>query len=284
MDNIDFYRRSAFRRPQPPPARTPFRIRVAGGGGPSPRHLSYGTYHEDATLTYIAEGLGRFREMDRSRPLGKGSLLLVLPEDPQSILMADAEQPYHHYYCRFSGAEALRMARHIRAGQRDPLRVWDDDVALLGIWRRIIAEHRLGADHDEFMSPAEAQLASLLALLMQSPSRQQARPKLDRERLSSYLFEHLHVPVSIPEVAAAFQVSDAHFCRRARELLGESYHQAATREKMELARRLLLTNRESLSIAEIADRLGYADPLYFSKVFRRHFQRSPRQFREEQES
>jgi len=48
---------------------------------------------------------------------------------------------------------------------------------------------------------------------------------------------------------------------------------------MRLAQRLL--DDPALNVAEAARAAGYADPAYFSRVFRKHTGRSPRAYRSE---
>ncbi len=70
-----------------------------------------------------------------------------------------------------------------------------------------------------------------------------------------------------------------HLSRKAHELLGERLGTVSRRQKLELACSLLETRSVDFSIAEIARRVGYEDPLYFSKVFRRHVGMSPSRYR-----
>lgn len=49
---------------------------------------------------------------------------------------------------------------------------------------------------------------------------------------------------------------------------------------MQEARKLLLQNK--LTIAEIANRLGWENPFFFSRVFKRETGHSPREFRRRQ--
>jgi AraC-like DNA-binding protein len=77
-------------------------------------------------------------------------------------------------------------------------------------------------------------------------------------------------------MARHFAVSKSHLCREARRLLGETVLQVAQRGKMEWSHRLMSDPNLGLSVSETAFRLGYADPLYFSKVFKRHHGYSPK--------
>ena len=78
-------------------------------------------------------------------------------------------------------------------------------------------------------------------------------------------------------MAEHFAVSKPHLCRTAKRLLGQPLHEAWTQLKIEWARVLLA--EPTLSVKQVARRVGYADPLYFSKVFRKLTGRPPSQAR-----
>ena len=54
-------------------------------------------------------------------------------------------------------------------------------------------------------------------------------------------------------------------------------------EETRIREACVLLQMTNYSISEVADRIGYADPLYFSKVFRRMVGKSPTDFRKEPE-
>jgi len=85
--------------------------------------------------------------------------------------------------------------------------------------------------------------------------------------------------VSLDRTAAHFGLSRAHLCREAKRLLGMPFQKAAEREKLIWAATLLRDRTLDLNVSEAAYRVGYADPLYFSKVFKRHHGISPSSYR-----
>lgn len=76
-----------------------------------------------------------------------------------------------------------------------------------------------------------------------------------------------------------FAGSDALRMARCIRQLGDTLQRSAEREKMAWACALPSDRTLPFSIGEVRDRVGYNDPLYFSKVFKRHFGQSPRALR-----
>jgi len=75
-------------------------------------------------------------------------------------------------------------------------------------------------------------------------------------------------PWSIPELAAISRLSRAAFARTFRDVLGQTPMQYLTDWRMALARDHL--RNDELSLAKIADIVGYGSPYAFATAFRRH--------------
>ncbi|MEX2607117.1 MAG: AraC family transcriptional regulator [Kiritimatiellia bacterium] len=285
MENNDIYLKSTTKSLLRNPgshAHTPFRIRTLGRIDRQPAHLTRGTYFGDAMLTWIHAGEGRYMWGTESLRVGPGMLGMVLPEEDPGFLRADPNNPYLHLYCRFAGTEALRMAREIRSGMPAAFAPHPGGAEAARLLENMLTEERQRRRRSEtsaFMTPAEAGLARVLAVLLQPPASSAGHRRLGREELSTHILDHLHEPVSLDRAASRFGLSRGHFSREAKRLLGTSFQKAVEREKMIWSTTLLNDPGMNLNIAEVAYRLGYADPLYFSKVFKRHHGIPPSAFR-----
>jgi AraC-like DNA-binding protein len=259
----------------------PFRIRTLGRVRGQPYHVTAGTYHDDAMLTVVRAGRGVYYRGGEVLTLTAGFVGLVLPSSDPGLLMADPEAPYDHYYCRFAGHEALRMAKGAiaaRDGARFfPWRRWPEAVTLCESMLALDRQTQ-GSAHPDWMSQTEAQLAALLALFVAAPERNE--PQLREATLRRYLTDHVHEPFDLDRMARHFSVSRSHLSRQGRALLGEPLGVVSRRLRLELSRSLLDATLLELSVSEVARRVGFEDPLYFSKVFHRYAGMSPTEYRE----
>jgi AraC-like DNA-binding protein/ligand-binding sensor protein len=82
--------------------------------------------------------------------------------------------------------------------------------------------------------------------------------------------------VTIQDIARHLRISAGHLGRVYSRTTGHTLEQYLIRQKLEVARRLLLDPR--LHVAEIADRCGFCNPAYFASVFKKHMRCSPRAF------
>ena len=86
---------------------------------------------------------------------------------------------------------------------------------------------------------------------------------------------------SIEVLASEMCVSRASLNRKVKQITGITAQQYVMRIRMEYARQMLLHSPE-LSITEISGRCGFEDSTSFSRAFRRSFDVSPTQYREQQ--
>jgi two-component system response regulator YesN len=94
---------------------------------------------------------------------------------------------------------------------------------------------------------------------------------------TAYIEEHLLEDVTLARTAEAIHVSVSHLSRQFLKETGQHFNEYITAKKMLLARKLL---RESnRKVYEVAEELGYANPHYFSKLFKDDTGLTPLEFR-----
>lgn len=88
-----------------------------------------------------------------------------------------------------------------------------------------------------------------------------------------YIDHHLDCGICVEDLAAVAGLSVGHFHRRFRQATCETPVQYLTRRRLETA--LLYLQQSGMSIKAVAEAVGFNDPLYFSRVFRKRFGMPP---------
>lgn len=184
------------------------------------------------------------------------------------------KNPYIHYYARFAGNYARLLAAHIREAHRQLFFPADEVLALSERLHRHIGTHRHRLP--ESCGPEGLAVISVLEDLLKSQPERSTPGRWGR--LRHYLSEHVSEPTVLNSIAADLGMARSTLTRLARSQSGTSVQQLHEEIKMDWARTLLFST--SASVAEVARRVGYADPFYFSRVFKKHAGCSPRAFRE----
>lgn len=93
----------------------------------------------------------------------------------------------------------------------------------------------------------------------------------------SYMKEHLYENVTLEDICEHFHFGKSYLCRVFKENTGNSIMQYYMELKIEEAKYLLHTTQ--MSISHISDRLGFENPQYFARVFRKMTGNAPRDYR-----
>jgi len=109
-----------------------------------------------------------------------------------------------------------------------------------------------------------------------APQRGGLSPRRLRE-VKEYIEENLSKEITLSDLATIAGVSKAHFCRAFQKSVGVASHRYIVRQRVEVAKRLLVESR--LPIAEIALAAGFGDQSHFTKHFRYLVGTTPWRFR-----
>ena len=265
------------------------------------RH-SPGHRHEDAyhAVLYTA-GRNRFVLNGKSLTCEPGTLALTAPADahdfrpcaPGTLQYSEvtfafrdpAGPPLRRPFSELVRASAGAGPAAAKSGNRNPA-----DTALC---RQLTAPVTAEADGlyaallDALLAPDSLRLLRVHAAFAQmllfwwreleetdGTVRRGASPSTQAvERVRRHLEQHLAEAAEIPRLAALARMSAGHFQRQFKRVTGLSPVQYLHRLRIRAAQTLLRTS--ALSCKEIAARVGFRDPAYFSRLVRRHTGRPP---------
>ncbi|OXS60498.1 hypothetical protein B1A99_08740 [Cohnella sp. CIP 111063] len=88
-----------------------------------------------------------------------------------------------------------------------------------------------------------------------------------------YIDTHFHQDIGLQFISETYHIHPIYFSRIFKEHVGRSFNGYLTGKRMERARELLRDT--SLRLQEIAEIVGYEDPKYFSKVYKKYYGASP---------
>jgi AraC family transcriptional regulator len=131
---------------------------------------------------------------------------------------------------------------------------------------------------DALASALIAQLASRHARRSAPFSKDEGLSVLAVARVHDFLMARLGQGLSLSAIAAIAELSPYHFARRFRAATGMSPWQYLVQLRLERGRELVL-NRHDLTIAQIAETLGFADAAHFGRAFAARFGSAPGQMR-----
>lgn len=102
-------------------------------------------------------------------------------------------------------------------------------------------------------------------------------PSARLQRAVAHVGKHYTRHVSESEVARICEMSPSRFCREFKTAFGVTFIEYLSRHRVTEAKRLL-ANR-SMAVTDVAAAVGFTDPSYFTRVFRRITGDSPSEYR-----
>jgi AraC family transcriptional regulator, arabinose operon regulatory protein len=233
--------------------------------------------HDDNLLLYCASGRGRLATGEWQGEVHEGQLML-LPQGLSHSYEADAEDPWTLFWVHFQGASTRVFLQYLGYREGRPLTDAGVSPLLIGAFTSLMEVRRTGYSTRAFIN-ASNHLRHLLTQISMEISVHQGRMQggFELENVQAFMLENLDQTVTLDSLASVANMSKYHFSGRYKQLTGYSPIKHFLNMKMEHACHLL--DATELGVGEISNRLGYDDPLYFSRLFSKTIGISPRSYR-----
>ena len=233
----------------------------------------------DYQILYVANGKTHFWFDGKEEIVSAGHMVLYKPEEIQKYVYYLEDNP-EVFWIHFTGSDV----KNILAYHGISL---DEHVFYCGVlpdykalFRKIIQELQLCRyGYEDYI----ASLFNDILLLVDRQQHEQKKATGDIqeqiERAAAYFNENYNTKISIDDYAESLHISTNWFIHNFKQYAGMSPAQYILSLRMVNAQSLL--ERTTYNIKEISEIVGYENPLYFSRVFKKEIGKSPTQYRKE---
>ncbi|MDD3692797.1 MAG: AraC family transcriptional regulator [Oscillospiraceae bacterium] len=226
-------------------------------------------------IHYIASGKGVFNSQNRLYSLCSGEMFLIFPGQIASY-SADSTDPWEYYWVGFNGTEAHRLVNLSGFTKETPVlklpQIDEIKPLLLNIYQK-----------SGFSPASEAEMTGNLYIFLSKLMRVQSEKRLSYD-IRDYLAQALRFiqhnfadSISVSDIASFVGISRSQLYRAFIEFFNISPNEYLQKYRLNEACSLL--HDGSLSISAVASSVGYADPLYFSRVFKKRKGLTPTEYR-----
>ncbi|MDG0792108.1 response regulator [Cohnella ginsengisoli] len=181
-------------------------------------------------------------------------------------------------------ADVQELLRRSESEGADLLLGQQRALELLWLASRVLLEMGVETESPLFSVQAReyrqlrAETALLLARMRQAFETHQERVKPDAiQQIKQYVYEHSHEDISLEAIGKRVGLSPFYISKLFKEQLGVNYIDFLTECRIDKAKKLMGDPERSLK--EITFEVGYHDPNYFSKVFKKMCDVSPTEYR-----
>ena len=232
----------------------------------------------DYQLLYIVSGKGHFYFHGEDRVVYAGRMVLIQPRQEQRYEYFGEDKP-EVYWVHFTGSDVKNILRSYNIPMDDPIFYSGASSTYSYLFKEMIHElQNCKTGYEDLLTMYLRQI-----FLLVQRTRQEERPTVstyiqeEMEFARRYFNEHYNEPISIQEYAESRNMSVCYFQRNFKQIVKHPPMQYLLTIRVNNAASLLETT--DYSMAEIAAIVGYEDPLYFSRLFRKIKGVSPRDYR-----
>lgn len=218
----------------------------------------------DYQILYLAEGKGLFKINGEFREVTSGELVLYRPFEPQ-FYRYNKENRAKIYWVHFTGKGIPELLTRCNLQNSSVFQI-GNCVKISDLIFDMIHQLQLKQPQYELYAAS-----CLMQLFISAARRLQMEGSLYHKQLLHIIeemHEHYAADTSVEMYAEMCNLSKYHFIRLFRRYTGASPLAFKRNIRMEKAKHLL--SDTTLTIAEISKIVGYSDPLYFSRAFKKH--------------
>lgn len=232
----------------------------------------------DFQLLYVASGKAHFYFRGVEEIVTAGHMVVYRPKEEQRYYYYGVDQT-EVYWVHFTGNNVKNIMRQY--GIMDSMHTIYTGTSLeyKRLFSQMIQEmqmHQTG--YEEMLVLLLRQI--FLMIQRQMGSRFRAKNTYlenEIEAAVKYFHQHYNVAINIDEYAASRGMSTSWFIRSFKEFTGSTPMQYILSIRITTAQNLLDTT--DYTVTEISNIIGYENPLYFSRLFRKQNGISPSEFR-----
>ena len=247
----------------------------------TPDFFRHNRIYDFYILHYVVKGNGTYTINGKTYKVGAGDVFLIYPGIPISK-KTDPDDPWEYCWVGFNGTDAQILMNMTMFTENNAVIKYNDPE----IRKKIEDIHSVRGRQMYSVIRMTAKLYDLLSYMVELSFRDLNRRDLNNNYVSKacdYIGKNYSSKgLTVEKVASHVHISRSRLFRAFKDSLNKSPLRYLEETRIREANVLL--QKTNCSVAEIADKVGYADPLYFSKVFRRVMGKPPTAFRKAPEN
>ncbi len=236
---------------------------------------------EDYILIYCLGGKGHIETAAAKFTL-QANQFMFLPPNQYHMYQADIQDPWTIYWVHFSGSKLQELEQQFRISQYEkPTDIYYSEE-ILQTWQEMYASLDKGYSADN-ISFANLSLYRFISFFI-FPGRkkliaqeEEAIEKGPLEKSIDFMKANISGRFTVEDLAMQFHISTSHYTALFKKKTGMSPMDYFIRVKIHYACQML--SQSKLKIKEVGEKIGYDDPYYFSRIFKKVTGKSPAQYK-----
>ena len=232
----------------------------------------------DFQLIYVASGKAHFHFGEEERIVTAGHVVLYRPKEPQKYEYYGKDQT-QVFWVHFTGNNVTNILRSYGITDNKKVFYCGSSLDNQNLFRKMINELQMSKEN--YAEMLEMYLRQIFITMQRAfigtIKKEKARVVDKIEKATVYFNENYSQEINIDEYAEQMHVSVSWFIRNFRESTGLTPMQYILSKRIYNAE--ILLQDPSYNVSEISRVVGYDNPLYFSRIFKKAKGLSPSEYR-----
>ncbi|KAA2243236.1 AraC family transcriptional regulator [Chitinophaga agrisoli] len=234
---------------------------------------------KDNILIYCLRGKGWYRIGKRQFTVGPNQYVIIPATSLHLSYGADEADPWTIYWVHFSGQDMDGFNTSLNIAPFDGPQDMPLNEKGLQIWENMYESLSMGYSTDNLIN-ANFCLYHFVSTFIFPDKHQQRQAAAVENPITQtilYMRSRLHEKLTVEDMAAAHHLSASYFSTLFRKATGMPPIDYFIHLKIQKA--CLLLYQDNLKVKDVAEAIGYDDPYHFSRLFKKHMNVSPEQYK-----
>ncbi|NMA65379.1 MAG: AraC family transcriptional regulator [Clostridiaceae bacterium] len=231
-------------------------------------------------IHYILSGKGMYQVDGKTYHLGKHNAFIIYPNEI-TFYQADKDDPWTYIWVGFGGAKAESCLNYASLNKNNRVGIFKCKDELLGYVKGMLNASKLTYAND---LKREGFLFMFLSALINENNTNEQHGVHDYpyqiyvEHALEFIDHNYEKDIKVIDIANYIGIDRSYLTNIFKKSMNISPQQYLINYRLEKACNLLKST--NLSISEISEKVGYPDPLSFSKIFKMYYDISPTKYRD----
>lgn len=234
----------------------------------------------DFQLLYIASGKAHFYFHGVEEIVTSGNMVLYRPKEEQRYYYYGVDHT-EVYWVHFTGNNVTNILRNYGFPEKSHVIHTGTSLEYKKIFLQMIQELKLCKPYYEKILVYYLEyLFILISRLQETKPRKKSAFLMDEmDKAVTHFHSNYNLPINIEDYAKQHGMSVSWFIRNFKDYTGATPAQYILSLRISNAQSLLEST--TYNITEVSSIVGYDNPLYFSRLFKKHCGVSPKEFRKQ---
>lgn len=254
-------------------------VLFAGQAQTNPLHNMGPHIHPYYIVHYVISGKGEMTIGGKTYQLSTGDSFFIFPGESVHYT-SQKHDPWRYCWIGFKGNRFKHILQRSHISTHAPIVSVQSTDEIKPYFDHIISLLSSSEQYTSLQVSAYLQLLLAKYCQINVPNEQKkydnkSTSQRQIEETIAYIDYHYPQPITIEELSQRVGYHRSHLCKLFKQITGLSPLSYLIKVRLEQAQLLLA---QHIPVNQVALAVGFSDPLYFSKLFKRHYGMSPTQY------